>query len=73
MADVFTYAFVTGVGLVAINSNGVGWVVGAPAANFDGALLHLAARGAGRTYAVTQYMKILVSDDRGRTWTPFNR
>ncbi len=73
MPDGFTYAFVTGVGLVAINANGVGWAVGAPATNFDGALLHFTARQTGRAYAVTQYMKILVSDDRGRTWAPFNR
>lgn len=73
LPDGFTYAFVTGVGLVAINANGVGWVVGSPAANFDGALLHLTARLTGRTYAVTQFMKILVSEDRGRTWAPFNR
>ncbi len=67
-----TYAFVTSIGLVQLSPDGKAWSVVAPASAFDGALLHLTARSSGRAYAVTQYMKILVSDDLGRTWSPFN-
>lgn len=74
LPDGATYAFVTGIGLVQMATNGASWTVVTPAADFDGALLHLTARAnTGRTYAVTQYMKILVSDDGGKTWAPFDR
>ncbi|MBT3396562.1 MAG: hypothetical protein HN423_05220, partial [Alphaproteobacteria bacterium] len=40
---------------------------------FDGALLHLVGNFGGTLFAVTQFMKVLTSDDGGRTWASFMR
>jgi len=50
---------------------GVDWELAAPAAAFDGPLIHLVAAAGSPAYAVTQYMKILTSGDGGRAWAPF--
>lgn len=72
LADGKTYAFVAGTGLVELAADGKAWTVLSPPTAFDGALLHLAARLDGSLVAVTQYMKLVVSADRGKTWTPYN-
>lgn len=72
LADGRAYAFVIGEGLYVGGDSGQAWSLVAPADNFDGALLHLAADFGGNLFAVTQFVKLLVSDDGGRTWRPFN-
>ncbi|MDA1131707.1 MAG: hypothetical protein O2905_00585 [Proteobacteria bacterium] len=70
------FAFLPGVGLLAA-PDAVGgpraWTQVAPAAAFDGALIHLTVAAGGVAYAVTQFMKIVVSRDGGRSWAPFAR
>ncbi len=72
LADGKPYAFVAGTGLVELAADGKAWTVLSPPAAFDGALLHLTARQDGSLVAVTQFMKHVVSPDRGKTWAPFN-
>lgn len=70
------FGFLSGVGLLAAPDPAGGgrhWEQLAPAADFDGALIHLTVAAGGVAYAVTQFMKILASRDGGRTWEPFAR
>lgn len=73
LGDGQTYAFVAGTGLVQLAADGRSWTVLSAPDAFDGALLHLALRRDGDLVAVTQFMKLLVSADRGKTWGPYNR
>ena len=63
--DGLLYAFGAGAGLFT-SANSRAWELSA-AAGFDGVLIHLAGRdGGGPVFAVTQFMKILMSADQGR-------
>ena len=71
VGDGRVFAFVIGQGLFVGGNAGQPWDLVAPATAFEGALLHLAGNFAGTLFAVTQFMKLLVSDDGGGTWTAF--
>ena len=72
LPDGRAFAFIVGEGLFVGGDAGQAWILVAPASAFDGALLHLAGDFGGNLFAVTQFMKLLVSHDGGRTWQPFN-
>jgi photosystem II stability/assembly factor-like uncharacterized protein len=73
MADGRVFAFVIGQGLYVGGDSGEIWALLAAADMFDGALLHLVGNFGGTLFAVTQFMKVLTSDDGGRTWASFMR
>lgn len=69
------YTFVHGQGLISFDEKTRKGKILAKAKKFDGALIHLAANPKNRDHlvAVTQYMKIVVSNDGGKTWGKFVR
>ena len=73
MADGRVFAFVIGEGLYVGGDSGETWTLMARAEAFDGALLHLVGDFGGSLFAVTQFMKILTSNDGGKTWASFMR
>ena len=73
MADGRVFAFVIGEGLYVGGDSGENLTLVVAAEAFDGALLHLVGKFVGSLFAVTQFMKVLTSDDGGRTWASFMR
>ena len=68
------WAFIVGSGLYTQSKNGE-WELMTVAKQFDGALIHLTGLKSkpDSLIAITQYMKILSSADKGKTWTPFGK
>lgn len=69
------YTFAHGQGLIVFDESTRKGKILAGAKKFDGALIHLAAnpRNKDHLVAVTQYMKLLISEDGGKTWGKFVR
>ena len=68
------WAFVVGAGLFSQKTSGE-WQIRAKASQFNGAIIHLAADTSHnkRLIAVTQYIKILQSEDSGQSWQAWGR
>ena len=75
LPDGTLYTFSHGQGLITFDETTRKGKILASAKNFDGALIHLAADPKDKEHlvAVTQYMKLLVSEDGGKTWGKFVR
>ena len=69
------FTFSHGQGLITFDEATRKGKILASAKKFDGALIHLAADPKNKAHlvAVTQYMKLLVSEDGGKTWEKFVR
>ena len=75
MPDGTLFTFSHGQGLITFDEATRKGKILASAKKFDGALIHLAADPKNKDHlvAVTQYMKLLVSADGGKTWGKFVR
>ena len=75
LPDGTLYTFSHGQGLITFDETSRKGKIVASAKKFDGALIHLAANPKNKEHlvAVTQYMKLLVSEDGGKTWGKFVR
>ena len=75
LPDGTLFTYIHGRGLITFNEKDRKGSLLASAKKFDGALIHIAADPKDREhlFAVTQYMKILVSEDGGKTWGSFIR
>jgi len=75
LPDGTLYTFSHGQGLITFDGTTRKGKILAGAKKFDGALIRLAANPKNKDHlvAVTQYMKLLVSEDGGKTWGKFVR
>ena len=75
LPDGTLYTFSHGQGLITVEEMTRKGKILASVKKFDGAPIHLATNPKNKNHlnAVTQYMKLLVSEDDGKTWGKFVR